>query len=95
MSPGVSEEYVASIFRVEGLPHPFTLVSCSAYFCTLKMEVICATKTSVDFRRTRRRYIPEHILRNHRYENLNYYAEIICLRIYICSLLRSKMNAQL
>jgi hypothetical protein len=36
----------------------FTLVSCSAY-STLKMEAICSSETSVDFQRTKRRYIPE------------------------------------
>jgi hypothetical protein len=37
----------------------FTPVSCSAYFSTLKMEVICSSGTSVEFQRTARRYIPE------------------------------------
>jgi hypothetical protein len=34
-----------------------TLVSCSAYSSTLKMEVICYSETSVDFQRTTQRYI--------------------------------------
>jgi hypothetical protein len=34
------------------------LVSCSSY-STLKMEAICTSKTSVNFQRTTRRYIPE------------------------------------
>jgi hypothetical protein len=38
--------------------HAFTLVSCLAYL-TLKMEVICSSKTSVDLQWTTRRYIPE------------------------------------
>jgi hypothetical protein len=35
------------------------LVSCSAYSSTLKIESICSSTTSVDFKRTTRRYIPE------------------------------------
>jgi hypothetical protein len=38
------------------LPRVFTLVSCSTY-SHLKMEVICFSETSVDFRRTTRYYI--------------------------------------
>jgi hypothetical protein len=34
------------------------VISCSAYFSTLKMGAICSSKTSVDFQRTTRRYIP-------------------------------------
>jgi hypothetical protein len=57
--------------------HSSLKVSCSAYSSTLKMEAICSSKTSVDFQRTIRRYIPEHgILHNHRYENLNCYTFI-------------------
>jgi hypothetical protein len=41
------------------LPSAFSLVSCSAYFPTLKMEAICSSETSVDFQWTTRRYIPE------------------------------------
>jgi hypothetical protein len=41
------------------LPPAFTLVSCSAYSSTLKMEVICSSETSVDFQQTTRHYIPE------------------------------------
>jgi hypothetical protein len=37
----------------------FTLVSCSAYSSTLKMEAISSPETSVDIRQTTRRYIPE------------------------------------
>jgi hypothetical protein len=45
--------------------------SCSAYSSTLKMEAICSTETSIDIRRTTRRYIPEDsTLHNHRCENL-------------------------
>jgi hypothetical protein len=38
----------------------FALVSCSTYSSTLKMEAICYSETSVDFRQTTRRYIPEN-----------------------------------
>jgi hypothetical protein len=38
-------------------PPVFTLVCCCAY-STLKMEEIYSSETSVDFRGTRRRYIP-------------------------------------
>jgi hypothetical protein len=41
------------------VPPVFTLVSCSAYFSTLKMEEIFFSETSVDFQWTTRRYIPE------------------------------------
>jgi hypothetical protein len=34
-------------------------VSCMAYSSTLKMKVTCSPETSVDFKRTKRRYIPE------------------------------------
>jgi hypothetical protein len=41
------------------LPPAFTLVPCSAYSSTLKMEAICASETSIVFQRTTRRYNPE------------------------------------
>jgi hypothetical protein len=86
----VSEEHIASIFRVEEyaeqetslkaklcLPPALTLVSCSAYYSTLKMEAICSSEASVDFQRTTRCYIPEDsILYNHRCENLKSYAPL-------------------
>jgi hypothetical protein len=40
------------------LPPAFTLVSCTAYSRTLKMEAICSSETSVDTQRTTRRSIP-------------------------------------
>jgi hypothetical protein len=44
----------------------FTLVSCSAYFSTLKMEAICSSETSVETQCTTRRCIPEDgTLHNH------------------------------
>jgi hypothetical protein len=56
------------------LPPAFTLVSCSAYFLTLKMEAICSSETSVDSQRTTWHYIPEDgTLHNHCCENLESY----------------------
>jgi hypothetical protein len=60
MSTYVSEEHIASIFRVElCFPPAFKLVSCSAYTSTLKMEAICSSETLVNIYWTTRRYIPE------------------------------------
>jgi hypothetical protein len=42
------------------LPPAFTLVSCSAYSSTLKIEAICSSQTSVYFQQMTRRYIPEY-----------------------------------
>jgi hypothetical protein len=59
----------------------FTLVSCSPYFSTLKMEAIFSSETSVDTPRTTRRYIPEDgTLHNYRCENLKFYTFVQCLR---------------
>jgi hypothetical protein len=61
------------------LPSAFTLVSCSAYSSTLKMEAIWSSETSVDFQRTTQRYIPEHsTLHNRRCENLKSYGSYGC-----------------
>jgi hypothetical protein len=49
-----------SVYRL-CLPPAFTLVSCSAYSSTLKMEAIWSSETTVDFQRTTRRYISEDI----------------------------------
>jgi hypothetical protein len=38
----------------------FTLVSCTSYSSTLKMEATCSSELSVDFGRTTRRYIPRN-----------------------------------
>jgi hypothetical protein len=72
MSTDVSEEYIASIFRVEKmsarnqrasrwkmLATCFHTGSCSVYSSTLKMEAICSSETSADIQWTTRRYIPE------------------------------------
>jgi hypothetical protein len=37
----------------------FRLISCLTYSSTLKMEPTCSSETSVDFQRTRQRYIPK------------------------------------
>jgi hypothetical protein len=42
-----------------GLPLDITLVSCSTYSSTLKMEVTFSSETSVDFQRSARRSIAE------------------------------------
>jgi hypothetical protein len=44
---------------VASLPPAFMLVSCLAYFSTLKMEATCFSEASVEFQRTTWRYIPE------------------------------------
>jgi hypothetical protein len=52
----------------------FMLVSCLAYSSTLNMEAKYSFETSVDFQRTKWRYIPEdRNLHNHRSENLKPY----------------------
>jgi hypothetical protein len=62
--------------RLFCLPPAFTLVSCSAYSSTQKMEVTCSSETLVGFQRTARRYIPEdRTLHNHNCENLKSYSE--------------------
>jgi hypothetical protein len=40
-------------------PPALTLVSCSTYYSTLKMEAMCSSETSVDFQRTTRCSIPD------------------------------------
>jgi hypothetical protein len=53
------------------------LVSCSVYFSTLTMWVICFSETSVDFQQTTGRYTPkDRSLHNHRYENLISYMSL-------------------
>jgi hypothetical protein len=51
LSPGLKNKL--------SLPSAFTLVSCSAYSSTLKMEAIYFSKMLVDFQYTVQRYIPE------------------------------------
>jgi hypothetical protein len=58
--------------QVTTLSPAFTLVSCSAYSSTLKMETICSSETSVDFQWTTRHYIPDDsAFCNHRCEKLS------------------------
>jgi hypothetical protein len=45
-------------FRATCLPLTFTLVSCSVYSWTMKMEAICSFEMSLTFQRTAWRYIP-------------------------------------
>jgi hypothetical protein len=81
----VSEERVASIFRVEEYAKTikqhqsrWKLVSCLTYFSTLKLEVICSSETSVDFQRTTRCCIPEErALHSHRFKNLKSYKRLL------------------
>jgi hypothetical protein len=53
MYSDVSEQHVASIFRVEEyakrLPYTFTLISWSVYYLTMNMEVTGSSETLVDF----------------------------------------------
>jgi hypothetical protein len=52
----------------------FMLVSCLAYFSTLKMKATSSTKTLVDFEETTWHFIPEdRTLHNHGCENLKAY----------------------
>jgi hypothetical protein len=47
------------------------LVSCLAYYSTMKMYAICSSKKSVDFHQTIWHYVPEdRILHSHHCENL-------------------------
>jgi hypothetical protein len=66
------------------LPSTFKLVSCSAYYSTLKMEEKFSSETSVKFQRTTRRYIPEESsLHSHRCENLKPYTGWT-VAVYFC-----------
>jgi hypothetical protein len=55
---------------------PKSLVSCSAYSPTQKVEAICSSATSIVFQRTTRRYITEDgTLHSHCCENLKSYID--------------------
>jgi hypothetical protein len=66
-STNVSEEHVASIFKIKEQAKQETsrsgqqaeLVSCSSFSSTLKMEATCSFETSVDFQWTMHNHIPE------------------------------------
>jgi hypothetical protein len=65
--------HIRSHFQPECLPPAFTLLSCSVYSSTLKMVAICSSETSVDFQRTKRRYVSDdRTLHNHCCENFNF-----------------------
>lgn len=56
---GFSEEYLVSFFKAEETS--VKPVASRSYSSTLKMYVIYSSEISVDFQRTRRRYIPKDI----------------------------------
>jgi hypothetical protein len=62
----------------------FTLVSCSDYSSTLKMEAIYSSETLVDFQRTTRRYIREDSLLQCLYV-FTLFCSIMCLPISLHS----------
>jgi hypothetical protein len=47
------------------LPPAFTMVSCSAYSSTLKMETLCSSERSVDFQRFACRLLSRWFLARH------------------------------
>jgi hypothetical protein len=64
-------------------PLDFKLVSCSAYFFTLKMEAIYSSETSVDSQRPSRRYIPKYgTIHNHLFENLKSYKVNVVYKLF-------------
>jgi hypothetical protein len=71
VSTGVSEEHIASIFRVEEMSsvrnHQARRWQVELISSTLKMEAICSSETSVETKQTTRRHIPEgDTLHDHR-----------------------------
>jgi hypothetical protein len=56
---GFSRNFIWGIFFCLFFPPVFTIISCSDYSSTMKMENICSSETSVDFQRTTRLYIPQ------------------------------------
>jgi hypothetical protein len=62
------------VYSIGLLATCFKFISCLAYYSTMKMEVVCPSETTVDFRRSTQRYIPEdRNLRAHRCEKLKSY----------------------
>jgi hypothetical protein len=56
------------------LPSVFTLISCSTYSSTLKMEAKLYSETSVDLQGTTQQHIPQDItVYNYRCENFKFY----------------------
>jgi hypothetical protein len=75
MPTDVLEEHIA--LQETSSPPAFTLVSCLAYFSTLKMEAKWFSETSVGFQWTTQPYIPEDgTFHNHHCENLKSYSYI-------------------
>jgi hypothetical protein len=58
--PGLRISRARSKHKNTRLLSAFTLIYCSAYSSTLKMEAVCSSETSIDFQRTTRRYIPDN-----------------------------------
>jgi hypothetical protein len=58
------------------LPPIFTMVYCSAYFSTVKMEVICSSKMSVHTISIRRHIPEDGILHSYRCGNIKFYTAI-------------------
>jgi hypothetical protein len=78
-----------SFLLLASLPPALTLVSCSAYFSTLKMEAIRSSETSVDSQRTTWRYIPEDgTVLNYRCENLKSYKGATFIEIWTADLFK-------
>jgi hypothetical protein len=77
----VSEERIASIFRVEKsaseLQPPAHAGSSLADFSTPKMEAIRSSETSFHTRSTQHRISEDDILHSHRCENLRSYTKFI------------------
>jgi hypothetical protein len=74
LSTDVSEEHIASIFRVKEIssagrlfcfPPACLLVFAKLISSTLKMEAICSSETSVVTQQTTRRHIPEYDTLHH------------------------------
>jgi hypothetical protein len=85
---GLLHKSVSAVCVALCLPPAFTLVSCSAYFSTLKMAAICSSETWVDSQRTIQRYIPEDgTLHNHRCEDLK-----SCILVYLSNKIGSRLS---
>jgi hypothetical protein len=88
--PPVLKSYISWDITL-ALPPAFTLVYCSAYSSTLKMEATYSYETPVDFQRTTRRYIAkDRTPQNHRCGNLRSYQSgcIVCRPVNTCFCIR-------
>jgi hypothetical protein len=85
----VSEEHIASIFRVEEIISASKQVasllagSCWNYFFDPEDGGVCSSETSVATQQTTQRHIPDDTLHNHRCENLKSYMNKICPTIQV------------